>query len=104
MWIKDSVGEILAPFSKIWDGAKNWGSHPVAEYRPQALGQSLAQGLGANVLTENIMQSQQTPAGAQGFGQIQVDFSNLPRGARVSQSKNNTLPIDLGMGFAMVTP
>ncbi len=32
---------------------------------------------------------------------VTVDFSNLPRGARVEADPQTTTPIDLGMGYSM---
>jgi hypothetical protein len=33
-----------------------------------------------------------------------VDFANLPRGARVTAARENTAPLDLNLGYSMVTP
>ena len=35
---------------------------------------------------------------------VQVDFSNLPKGARVSQDPQGTADLDLSMGYAMALP
>jgi hypothetical protein len=35
---------------------------------------------------------------------IQVDFSNLPKGARVSQESKSSTPVDMSMGYSMVSP
>lgn len=35
---------------------------------------------------------------------VTVDFSNLPKGARVSQDKGGTQPVDLSMGWSTVSP
>lgn len=35
---------------------------------------------------------------------VQVDFNNLPAGARVTPGKQNSTPLDLSLGYSMVTP
>ena len=35
---------------------------------------------------------------------VSVDFSNLPRGARVATDPTSSQPVDLSMGYSMVTP
>ena len=35
---------------------------------------------------------------------VTVDFANLPKGARVTQDPRSTAPLDLSMGYSMVTP
>jgi TP901 family phage tail tape measure protein len=35
---------------------------------------------------------------------VQVDFANLPPGARVTPAAGNTAPLDLNYGYSMVTP
>jgi hypothetical protein len=35
---------------------------------------------------------------------VAVDFSNLPRGARVTQAGDSAAPVDLGVGYSMVGP
>ncbi len=34
---------------------------------------------------------------------VTVDFNNLPKGARVAQDSSGTQPINLNMGYSMVT-
>lgn len=35
---------------------------------------------------------------------VSVDFKNVPRGVEVTPGTNNTAPLDLSMGYSMVTP
>lgn len=35
---------------------------------------------------------------------VSVDFKNVPRGTEVTPGSNNTAPLDLSMGYSMVTP
>jgi hypothetical protein len=35
---------------------------------------------------------------------VTVDFNNLPRGARVTPARDNSTPLDLSVGYSMVTP
>lgn len=44
-----------------------------------------------------------TPASAT-EARVQVDFANLPKGARVTPAPGNTAPLDLSLGYSMVTP
>lgn len=39
-----------------------------------------------------------------GDSRISVDFTNLPRGVRVSQDQNSSQPVDMSVGPAMVSP
>jgi hypothetical protein len=39
-----------------------------------------------------------------GEARVQVDFANLPRGARVTAARENTAPLDLNLGYSMVGP
>lgn len=41
---------------------------------------------------------------AQSSAQVSVDFTNLPRGARVSTEPNSSQPVDLSLGYSMVAP
>lgn len=43
------------------------------------------------------------PAAA-GEAHVQVDFANVPRGARVSQDPKSTASVDLSLGYSMGTP
>lgn len=61
----------------------------VARYTPQPM-------LGA----ERVAQA----TAAQSEARVTVDFSNLPRGARVTPARDNTADLDLGLGYAMVNP
>ncbi len=40
----------------------------------------------------------------QSEARVSVDFANLPRGARVSSDPTSSQPVDLSMGYSMVTP
>lgn len=35
---------------------------------------------------------------------VTVDFANMPKGTRVSQGKDNTAPLDMSLGYSLVTP
>lgn len=71
---------------------------------PTSLG---ALGLGAIGLALDAAGAR--PAGGSGgagqsTNRVQVDFANLPKGARVTQDSSNTAPVDLSLGYSMVTP
>lgn len=42
--------------------------------------------------------------GEAGMAHVQVDFANVPRGVRVSQSNQNTADLGIDLGYAMSTP
>ena len=44
------------------------------------------------------------PGGRGGDARVQVDFANLPAGARVTADPRNTADLDLSAGWSMVTP
>lgn len=44
------------------------------------------------------------PGGRGGDARVQVDFSNLPAGARVTADPRNTAELDLSAGYSLVTP
>lgn len=43
-------------------------------------------------------------AGAGGDARVQVDFVNLPRGVRVTPTRDNTAALDMNLGYSMVGP
>lgn len=43
-------------------------------------------------------------AGQGGTARVQVDFANMPKGARVTPAQGNTADLDLSMGYSMVLP
>lgn len=48
--------------------------------------------------------AQQRPQTMTNNAKVEVDFKNVPRGVEVTPGSNNTAPLDLSMGYAMVTP
>jgi hypothetical protein len=104
MWLPNKVAELVDTvtgfFSKLWAGFLAHGA-PMPGVAPEFGQSKLGAQLGPDFLTPDLKTPQQTPAQ---YGRVQVDFSNMPRGTRVAQAQNNTMPIDLGLGYSMVTP
>lgn len=48
--------------------------------------------------------AQQQPQTVTEKAAVTVDFRNVPRGVEVTPGSNNTAPLDLSMGYSMVTP
>lgn len=44
------------------------------------------------------------PAATSTEARVVVDFTNMPRGTRVSEDPSGTAPLDLSMGYSMATP
>ena len=63
-------------------------------------GPSLSTFLGA----ESALPGARGAAGAAGTARVEVDFKNLPAGARVRPDRNNTAELDLSWGAPIMTP
>jgi ATP:corrinoid adenosyltransferase len=101
-----SLRELTA--SETWGATKEMVKHPL-----EALGTAkdwwgktlFGGGAEAARPTLGAAGAGPTPAGGQSSeAHVTVDFSNLPKGARVTQDPRSTAPLDLSMGYSMVTP
>jgi ATP:corrinoid adenosyltransferase len=101
-----SLRELTA--SETWGATKEMAKHPL-----EALGTAkdwwgktlFGGGAEAARPTLGAAGAGPTPAGGQSSeAHVTVDFANLPKGARVTQDPRSTAPLDLSMGYSMVTP
>jgi len=96
---------------KAWDWATGGGEEetPQDPMRNSVM-QNVSLGAPAGVSARAVetAQSRLFGGGAGGVqtnnAKVEVDFRNVPRGVEVTPGSNNTAPLDLSMGYAMVTP
>lgn len=82
------------------DDASNGGAQAGAP-AASMFGMGPAAGVAPIVAAGAAQQRQQTMTNN---AKVEVDFKNVPRGVEVTPGSNNTAPLDLSMGYAMVTP
>ncbi len=101
-----SLRELTA--SETWGATKEMVKHPL-----EALGTAkdwwgktlFGGGAEAARPTLGAAGAGPTPAGGQSSeAHVTVDFNNVPKGTRVTQDPRSTAPLDLSMGYSMVTP
>ncbi|ACG73242.1 hypothetical protein AnaeK_2014 [Anaeromyxobacter sp. K] len=107
VWIAALGAALAAAAYVIW---KNW--EPISAFFVDlwervktiagAVGRFFGIGVGAAGPTLGAAAAAPAPAGSQmGSAHVQVDFANLPQGARVNADPRGTADLDLSMGYAM---
>jgi len=69
----------------------------------QATGIKPAGPVGATKIIKNNLTNQTTKRIEKGAS-LKVSFENMPKGVRVQEGKNEGVPLDLSLGYTMVTP
>jgi hypothetical protein len=108
----DLWAKITNAFMSAWEKIKPIAEKAMQLMRYTPLGVAIEGGkyLGEKLFAEDARptlgaERAVPPAGARSSeARVTVDFTNLPRGTRVTPAKDNTAALDLSAGYSMVTP
>jgi hypothetical protein len=103
-WAWEKIGPIA---EKIWQVAKflptNWAVNAVGKV-VGAMARRSEERAALEAERPTLDVEGAAPAGQSTEAHVVVDFNNAPKGTRVTADPRNTTPMDLSLGYSMVTP
>jgi hypothetical protein len=91
-------------FQDLWDSIKSVFEKimGVAKFTPMGAAINVARGLGEKLFGDDLGATNAAPAASmKSESRVSVDFTNLPKGVRVTQDRNSSQPVDMSLGYSM---